>query len=126
MWRGAIERLRYARALAEYGKGLCEELNNRRMVHDKAYPVQLDYDLQRVNAGPGVAYPEWWGLNVFHAAHRANLMRKDLAYYSQHFSDDPSDVYVWPLQRADGSWVLREKQVGARKYYPNPDIWIPD
>jgi hypothetical protein len=30
-----------------------------------------------------IVFPEWFGHNKFHAAHRSNLLRKDPVYYGQ-------------------------------------------
>tara|TARA_R110000822_G_scaffold79337_8_gene189800 strand:- start:2544 stop:3023 length:480 start_codon:yes stop_codon:yes gene_type:complete len=40
--------------------------------------------------------PWWYGDESFHSSHRANLLRKDPDYYSQHgWKEDPNDPYVW-------------------------------
>ena len=40
--------------------------------------------------------PEWLGNEEFHSSHRANLLRKDLPYYSaQGWQDNPEDPYLW-------------------------------
>jgi hypothetical protein len=47
---------------------------------------------------PGVAkLPWWWGWVELHASHRANLLRKDFAYYSTFgWSENPDTPYIWP------------------------------
>jgi hypothetical protein len=41
--------------------------------------------------------PFWWGDEAVHSSHRSNLLRKDLAFYSQWgWTDDPAAPYVWP------------------------------
>lgn len=41
--------------------------------------------------------PAWFGDDPFHASHRANLLRKDPAWYRQFgWSEDPTSPYVWP------------------------------
>jgi hypothetical protein len=42
-------------------------------------------------------FPQWFGMEVFHAAHRSNLLRKDAAYYGQFGWTEPHDLpYIWP------------------------------
>lgn len=46
------------------------------------------------------AAPPWLGDPAFHAAHRANLLRKDPAHYGQFgWSEAPNLPYVWPAAR---------------------------
>ncbi|MBF0481604.1 MAG: hypothetical protein HQK81_01365 [Desulfovibrionaceae bacterium] len=48
--------------------------------------------------------PWWFGLERFHAAHRANLLRKDPTYYGQFgWKEDPAMEYWWPVIRPEGS-----------------------
>jgi len=43
-----------------------------------------------------IAYPEWFGRKNFHAAHRSNLLRKDLIFYGQYNWSEPPDLpYLW-------------------------------
>lgn len=43
--------------------------------------------------------PPWFGDPAFHASHRANLLRKDPAFYSRYgWAEDPAAPYVWPVQ----------------------------
>jgi hypothetical protein len=43
-----------------------------------------------------IAYPQWFGRKNFHAAHRSNLLRKDLIFYVQYNWSEPSDLpYLW-------------------------------
>jgi hypothetical protein len=45
-----------------------------------------------------VALPPWFGRDEFHAAHRANLLRKDPEYYGQFgWTESPDMEYVWPV-----------------------------
>lgn len=42
-------------------------------------------------------FPQWFGMEAFHAAHRSNLLRKDAAYYGQFGWTEPHDLpYIWP------------------------------
>jgi hypothetical protein len=44
-----------------------------------------------------IPMPVWMGDERLHASHRANLLRKDAAYYARHgWSEDPSIPYHWP------------------------------
>ncbi len=46
-------------------------------------------------------WPTWLGRADYHASHRANLLRKDFAYYSQHgWAESPDLPYVWPVRAA--------------------------
>jgi hypothetical protein len=40
--------------------------------------------------------PEWLGNQAVHASHRANLKRKDPAWYAR-FREDPDMPYHWPV-----------------------------
>ena len=49
--------------------------------------------------------PPWFGDDAFHASHRANLLRKDPAYYARYgWREDPAAPYVWP----EGGSVMAE------------------
>jgi hypothetical protein len=40
--------------------------------------------------------PDWLGNEEFHSSHRANLLRKNLPFYSaQGWRDNPEDPYLW-------------------------------
>ena len=44
--------------------------------------------------------PFWWGDERVHSSHRANLLRKDIDYYSQFgWGEDPEMPYFWPLKQ---------------------------
>ncbi len=41
--------------------------------------------------------PPWLGDPAFHAAHRANLLRKDAEFYSRYgWTESPDLPYIWP------------------------------
>jgi len=43
-----------------------------------------------------ISYPPWFGRTDFHAAHRSNLLRKDINFYGKYNWSDPVDLpYVW-------------------------------
>jgi hypothetical protein len=61
--------------------------------------------------------PPWMGHPAVHLSHRRNLLRKAYQHYRPFFEEDAgSDVYAWPTKLQDGTWVIRFKQVGAKKY----------
>ena len=80
MWRGHINALKlyYNLSLDEWvGRGY---RNNMRKM-----PIRGK-----------IAYPQWFGRKNFHAAHRSNLLRKDLHFYGQYNWSEPPDLpYLW-------------------------------
>jgi hypothetical protein len=80
MWRGHINALKlyYNLSLDEWvGRGY---RNNMRKM-----PIRGK-----------IAYPQWFGRKNFHAAHRSNLLRKDLIFYGQYNWSEPPDLpYLW-------------------------------
>lgn len=81
MWRG------YEDALAVYLNAIISEWI-RRGYHNSM-------ELEPVSNAPRL--PWWLGDPAFHAAHRANLLRKDPAFYGQYGWWEPPDLpYVWP------------------------------
>jgi hypothetical protein len=45
--------------------------------------------------------PDWFGLDVFHASHRSNLLRKDFNWYSQFGWPESNGLeYYWPTKMA--------------------------
>lgn len=62
--------------------------------------------------------PPWFGHPAVHESHRRNLLRKDYCWYKWFFPKEVggSDVYAWPTKQADGTWIIRFKQVGAKEY----------
>lgn len=78
--------------LIAYGVAMCDEWISRGYKDTtKAKILELGIpDIDDV--------PSWWGDGVVHSSHRSNLLRKDVAHYSQFgWTDDPSADYVWPL-----------------------------
>jgi hypothetical protein len=80
MWRGHINALKlyYNLSLDEWtGRGY---KNN----------------MQKMVIRGKIAYPQWFGRKNFHAAHRSNLLRKDLIFYGQYNWSEPPDLpYLW-------------------------------
>lgn len=45
-----------------------------------------------------IQMPSWIGNESFHASHRANLLRKNVEFYSQYgWTEDPTMPYLWPV-----------------------------
>ena len=84
MWRG------YARALRVYLNECIREWVRRGYVNNM--PVE--------EVPPeSVEYPWWLGVELFHASHRANLLRKDPEFYSGYgWDEDPRMPYWWPTE----------------------------
>jgi len=80
MWRGHINALKlyYNLSLDEWtGRGY---RNN----------------MQKMTIRGKIAYPQWFGRNCFHAAHRSNLLRKDPVYYGNFdWKESPDLPYLW-------------------------------
>jgi hypothetical protein len=80
MWRGHINALKlyYNLSLDEWvGRGY---RNN----------------MQKMTIRGKIAYPKWFGRKNFHAAHRSNLLRKDMIFYGQYNWSEPPDLpYLW-------------------------------
>jgi len=80
MWRG------HEAALGAYMNACIDEWVRRGYVNTMAKARVSRYRL-----------PPWFGDDAFHASHRANLLRKDPAYYAQFgWREDPTLPYVWP------------------------------
>lgn len=59
--------------------------------------------------------PDWLGNEEFHSSHRANLLRKDLVYYSaQGWQDNPEDPYLW--MDKDNRWYSQKVGEKEREY----------
>jgi len=88
MWRG------HQYVLAMYGASCCDEWIAR---------GYRDTTLEKIashveNITEDVASPGWLGRDDFHASHRAALLFKDYAWYSQFgWTETPAMKYVWPV-----------------------------
>lgn len=88
MWRG------HENALADYARACHAEWTRRG--YGPAHK-SMDWISTRFPSQASVSDPAWLGDEAFHASHRANLLRKDPAFYSQHgWDEDPTMEYVWP------------------------------
>ena len=100
MWDG------YAPALQLY-HNLCitewikQGYNNNMLLEDITEPI---------------IYPHWLGDKSFHSSHRANLLRKDLEYYSQFkWKEDSENPYAW-FDTDKNQWYLQHIGTGIREY----------
>ena len=63
-----------------------------------------------------IVYPQWLGNDLLHSSHRANLLRKDLEYYSkQGWSEDSTNPYAW-FDTDKQEWYLQHVGTGIREY----------
>ena len=88
MWRG------HESALADYARACYAEWTRRGYgpAHKSMVWINTNFPPQASSADP-----TWLGREDFHASHRANLLRKDQAFYSQHgWTEDPTMEYIWP------------------------------
>jgi hypothetical protein len=53
-------------------------------------------NMQKMIIRGKITYPQWLGTNCFHAAHRSNLLRKDIGFYGKYKWSEPADLpYLW-------------------------------
>jgi hypothetical protein len=103
-------------ALDAYACHIAREMAHRGLPVPEWAPVLVD---------PDYTYPRWFGNEAFHMSHKRNLLRKDACWYSQFFGLElEDDVYAWPTKQPDGSWILRFKQVGAKKYQEHVEHFL--
>ena len=90
MWTG------YEYLLAYYGLVMSTEWKHRGYVDNLLpYFAQKMVDLT-VEGKHFESIPWFIGCEPFHESHRSNLLRKAPEYYSEFFSDTPSDLpYIW-------------------------------
>lgn len=99
MWRG------YELALLRYQEAICYEWvtvrNYKDTCWEKSKAFFSDEDLERYEKGDYV-FPEWFGMEEFHLAHKSNLIRKEPTHYFFQFPDVPDDIpYIWPFALED-------------------------
>lgn len=86
MWRG------HENALALYGMAICSEWRRRGYADAQLPLFRAAFDPERT-----LRPPPWLGVPELHASHRANLLRKDPAFYGRYgWDEDPSLPYLWP------------------------------
>ena len=100
MWEG------YEPALQLYHNMCIEEWVNR------GYNNNMELE----NITEMIVDPNWLGNKRFHSSHRANLLRKDLEYYSQFgWMENPINPYAW-LDTNNDEWYLQHVGTGIREY----------
>ena len=63
-----------------------------------------------------IIYPHWLGNKSFLSSHRANLLRKDLEYYSRFdWTENPINPYSW-FDTDKQQWYLQHVGTGIREY----------
>lgn len=86
MWQG------YESALKDYINAICEEWTSRG--YRDTVKAKTNDLLQSNSSG---CLPDWFGNAEFHAAHRSNLLRKNIEFYSRYnWQEKPGLEYVWP------------------------------
>lgn len=108
-------------ALSLYMVAVAEEMKRRGFSIPKWTPV-LSYASEA-----SYRMPPWFGCPIVHKTHRQNLLRKDFQYYKPYFLEENSgsDVYAWPIKQSNGIWIIRFKQVGAKKYQDRTELISP-
>jgi len=103
MWQGCDD------GLEMYAANIADEMW-RRGIRVPQWAPEISYGCCNM--------PVWVGHPAVHESHRRNLLRKDYRHYKQRFPQEVggSDVYAWPTKQEDGTWIIRFKQVGAKKY----------
>lgn len=88
MWRG------YENALVHYGLAVCAEWVSR------GYKDTMTDRIAAYGSSKFYLFPDWFGNEDFHAAHRSNLLKKDPDHYRQFWPDEPDDLpYIWPVPK---------------------------
>jgi len=68
-----------------------------------------------------VVLPHWFGNELFHSSHRANLLKKEPQFYCRYnWSEDPTDPYVW--MDADHKWYKQHPNLNVREYLESEKI----
>ena len=79
-------------ALVEYGLAICKEWIARGY-NDTCFDKISAYR----QSDQSFDLPSWIGNDMFHAAHRSNLLRKNKEFYAQYEWSEPDNLeYVWP------------------------------
>ena len=80
MWRGHLNALKlyYNYALDEWIRRGYKNKMEKMPIHGR------------------IVFPQWFGKDKFHAAHRSNLLRKDQIYYGRNgWQEKPDLPYLW-------------------------------
>ena len=82
MWKG------YENALKQY--------HNECIEHWVARGYNNNMKFEKIEGD--IVYPHWLGDDVFHSAHRSNLLRKDKEFYSKYMWIETDNMeYYWPV-----------------------------
>lgn len=85
MWRG------YENGLIAYGVAICSEWISR------GYNDTCLEKIKAFGQADDKALPPWWGDEMVHSSHRANLLRKFPEHYGQFgWKENPDMPYFWP------------------------------
>lgn len=88
MWQGCVQ------ALVNYGSDICDEWISRGYSDTCQDKIMAFYKTVSV-----VIEPDWLGRPRFHSSHRAALLFKDPAHYSQFgWTETPAIAYWWPTK----------------------------
>ncbi|MGW6613264.1 MSMEG_6728 family protein [Streptomyces erythrochromogenes] len=99
MWAG------YEEALVRYGLEICEAWTAEGRADTCALTLVRDFGEWQPGRAPRTQeqlaadgdLPPWLGAPDFHRSHQSALVRKDPAFYREHFPGVPDDLpYVWP------------------------------
>lgn len=86
MWRN------HEHGLAAYGVTICE------VWIAMGYKDTVLEKIKQVCEPDGLDMPEWWGNELVHSSHRANLLRKLPEHYGKYgWTEDPNTPYYWPI-----------------------------
>lgn len=81
----------YRDALIEYGMVVCKVWQAR------GFRDTVWTSLYMLRESREVVYPTWLGSHKLHSSHRANLLRKDEAFYRKYgWTETPIEGYFWP------------------------------
>lgn len=87
MWRG------YENGLVAYGVAICSEWISR------GYKDTCLEKIQAFGKADEEALPPWWGDELVHSSHRANLLRKLPEHYGRFgWKENPDMPYFWPVR----------------------------
>lgn len=94
----------HPQTLVKYCRAISAELTAVRGYNLKALPPKLDM----WDDGSALDLPEWWGDTEIHDSHKARLLQKNYAHYSQFGWEDLLDEkwcninYKWPIWEPNG------------------------
>ena len=73
-------------------------------------------NMELENITDPIIYPHWFGDYEFHSSHRANLLRKDLLFYSQYdWKENPITPYTW-YDTEKNKWYKQQSGSSVREY----------